>query len=58
MTITKMTIEQLMLVFDVIYDSQDHPIFEDDGQEFTGYEEAFGCWIAYEMLNDDSEGEE
>lgn len=53
MTITTKTIAELMLVFDTIFDSQEHPIFEDEEQEFTGYEEAFGCWIAYELLNDE-----
>ena len=58
-SIKSKTIEELMDVFDVIYDEQDHPIFTNEfgeyiTDEFGSYDEAFGAWIAYELMNEEA----
>lgn len=55
-SIKSKTIEELMNIFDVVFDSQDHPIFTIDNEfydNFYGYDEAFGRWIAYELITED-----
>lgn len=48
MSINKKTIDELMYIFDVIFDAQEHPIFINE----NAFDAAFGAWISYELMNE------